>query len=270
MTHPFDHTTTPSPTGPGAYRLDLLPGWGQGRALFGGVLAAAAARGMVQAVGDPARRLRSLTVHFCEPAAPGEATLQVEIPRAGRYVSHLRAQVLQSGRVTTFASATFGEDRDAVMSHLDAPGHGLGGPQDALEVPMGGLGFPEFTQHIQYRFAGQSAPYAGGEVAEVNLWMRLAEPRALDLPALVALLDAGPPALLSKATGPIPMSSMDLRVQLNGALPEDELGPGRFVLLTSRCRWAGAGYADQDSALWSEGGALLARCQQALAFFQRG
>ena len=45
---------------------------------------------------------------------------------------------------------------------------------------------------------------------------------------------------------------------------------GRSVLLTSRCRWAGSGYADQDSALWSEGGTLLARCQQALAFFQRG
>ena len=178
--------------------------------------------------------------------------------------------MLQAGRVTTFASATFGLARDAVMAHLDAPAHGLGGPEDALEVPMGGLGFPEFTQHIQYRFAGQSVPYGGGALAEVNLWMRLAQPRALDLPALVALLDAGPPALLSRATGPIPMSSMDLRVQLNGALPEEELGVGRFVLLTSRCRWAGSGYADQDSALWSEGGTLLARCQQALAFFQRG
>ena len=270
MTHPFDLTTTPSPAGPGVYTLNLLPGWGQGRALFGGVLAAAATRGMTETVGDPARRLRCLTVHFCEPAAPGEAELHVEIPRAGRYVSHLRAEVRQAGRVTTFASATFGLDRDAVMSHLDAPGHGLGGPEDALEVPMGGLGFPEFTQHIQYRFAGQSLPYGGGELAEVHLWMRLAEPRALDLPALVALLDAGPPALLSRATGPIPMSSMDLRVQLNGALPEDELGVGRYVLLTSRCRWAGSGYADQDSALWSEGGTLLARCQQALAFFQRG
>ena len=112
-------------------------------------------------------------------------------------------------------------------------------------------------------------PYGGGELAEVNLWMRLAEPRALDLPALVAFLDAGPPALLSRATGPIPMSSMDLRVQTSGDLPEEELAPGRYVLLTSRCRWAGSGYADQDSALWSERGRLLARCQQALAFFQR-
>ncbi|MCK6524800.1 thioesterase family protein [Myxococcota bacterium] len=270
MTHPFDLTTTPTRAGEGRYALSLSPGWGQGRALFGGVLAAAAARGLTDAVGDPSRRLRSLTVHFCEPAAPGEAELQVETARAGRYVSHLRAQVLQGGRVTTFASATFGVDRDAPMSHLDAPDHGLGGPEDALEVPMGGEGFPEFTRHIQYRFAGTTLPYGGGEVAAVNLWMRLMEPRALDLPALVALLDAGPPALLSKATGPIPMSSMDLRVQLNGALPDEQLRPGRYVLLTSRCRWAGAGYADQDSALWSEGGVLLARCQQALAFFQRG
>ena len=91
MTHPFDLTTTPSPAGPGVYTLNLLPGWGQGRALFGGVLAAAATRGMTETVGDPARRLRSLTVHFCEPAAPGEAELHVETPRAGRYVSHLTA-----------------------------------------------------------------------------------------------------------------------------------------------------------------------------------
>jgi acyl-CoA thioesterase len=93
--------------------------WHQGRGAFGGLLAATTLAAMTDEVNDSERIPRSLTLHFCAPAA-GELDLTTEIVRIGSRVTHATARVSNERGVTTFASASFGRDRPAAETYARA------------------------------------------------------------------------------------------------------------------------------------------------------
>ena len=58
-------------------------GWGQGRATFGGLVGGLLVSAMLPHV-PQAASLRSLTVNFVAPVAPGAAQADVEVLRSGK------------------------------------------------------------------------------------------------------------------------------------------------------------------------------------------
>ncbi|MFL5345300.1 MAG: acyl-CoA thioesterase domain-containing protein [Hyalangium sp.] len=91
MSAPFLTAIHLAPLGEGRYRSRFEAPWYQGRGAFGGVVAGQLLRAMEHLVADPGRPVRSLTVHFCAPAAQGEAEVRGRIERAGKLVSVLSA-----------------------------------------------------------------------------------------------------------------------------------------------------------------------------------
>ena len=86
--------------------------WSQGRATYGG-LVAAGALGAMQAVVEPTRAVRNLLVNYVAPVEPGAVTCRVELLRTGKAATQLLARVEQRAAVCVVASGVFGETRSS-------------------------------------------------------------------------------------------------------------------------------------------------------------
>ncbi len=103
----FDEDTALAPAGDGVWAATLTDTWEVVRGPLGGYVAAIVLRGLVLAVGDPARTPRSLTVHFLRPPAPGPALVRAQVERAGRALSTATARLEQDGRLCAIAVGAF-------------------------------------------------------------------------------------------------------------------------------------------------------------------
>src|SRR5262245_12025067 len=113
MGNPFLETTSVAPIGDGRYEGYIDEAWNLRPLTQGGVVTAMAARAMIDMLGDPSHRLRTLHTAFVAQVAGGAVTVDAELLRRGRSMSHLRAEVANvdaaRGHVTT---AVFGAARD--------------------------------------------------------------------------------------------------------------------------------------------------------------
>ncbi|MBC7210246.1 MAG: thioesterase family protein, partial [Pseudomonas sp.] len=99
----FTELLTAARTHPEA--ISVPAGWAQGRAVFGGLMAAMVHEAMRQKLGDD-RPVRSLAITFVGPAAPDmPISLEVEVLREGKAVSTLLGRAVQDGQVVPQADA---------------------------------------------------------------------------------------------------------------------------------------------------------------------
>jgi len=263
--HPFVRATTwqrrgDQPRGALCFTED----WYQGRGAYGGVVAGALARAMAEVNQDPGRPLRWFTVHFCAPAV-GDTELTVEPQRSGHAVTHATARIVGEGGVIATASATFARDRPGQLTWVDAEPPQVRDP-DTL-APFEGAPTPVFASHLEYRFVHGARPLSGASVpvAEIGLWLRFREPLRLDAPAAIALLDAAPPAAMTRMSAPRPMASVAFAAQIYSELPLVGARPDDHLLLVVRSRVAGGGYCEEAAELWTQGRRLIAACWQHIA-----
>ena len=82
--------------------------WTQGRSVFGGMTAALVLTYIETQTGLSDRDLRTINIHFCGPAAEGEACeLRYKILSEGKSVVQVEGQLLQNGAVKTQVIACF-------------------------------------------------------------------------------------------------------------------------------------------------------------------
>jgi acyl-CoA thioesterase len=259
----FDRDTEARPLGEGAYEVRIDPGWWVVRGPNGGYIAALLVRALENEVGDPARVLRSFTVHYLRPPAAGPAGIDVRIERAGRSVTTASARLLQGGRLQALALAAFAVPRASPELHHALPPEVA--PPEACP-PRGGSPIP-IHQRYEQRFAIGPLPFTGPRTREARTggWLRLAEPRALDAALLVAYADAWPPSLFacSELAGPAGgIPTVDLTVHVRTRLPVPGLRPDDPVLVSFHTREVSQGVLEEDGEIWSRDGRLLAHSRQ--------
>jgi acyl-CoA thioesterase len=259
----FDRDTEARPLGDGAYEVRIDPGWWVVRGPNGGYIAALLVRALEQAVGDPARVLRSFTVHYLRPPAAGTASIDVRIERAGRSVTTASARLLQGGRLQALALAAFAVPRASPELHHALPPEVA--PPEACP-PRGGSPIPIHERYEQ-RFAIGPLPFTGPRTREARTggWLRLAEPRPLDAALLVAYADAWPPSLFacSELAGPAGgIPTVDLTVHVRTPLPAPGVRPDDPVLVSFHTREVSQGVLEEDGEIWSRDGRLLAHSRQ--------
>src|SRR5262245_54317532 len=91
----------------------VAPGWGQGRATFGGLVAGLLVARAEALCGDPVRRLRSASVAFVGPVSPGAARLDGSVLRAGSSATQILVTLEQDGEPRAVLLASFGNDRES-------------------------------------------------------------------------------------------------------------------------------------------------------------
>lgn len=243
----------------------LLTGdWAQGRTTFGGLLAAMAGRAAVEVAG-PERPLRTLDIAFVAPLPPGPVTVDVEVLGAGRAVTQLVVSLRQGDVLGTRVHVVAGASRESRIVVPGEPGPDADPEAQGEEAPYVPGVMPAFMQHLAMRWTVASLPYsgAGPEGALITGWCRHRTP-ATGLPALLALVDAWPPSVLSMATGPTPASTVRWAVHLlEPVAPDDDPG---WLHYDVRTEHSAQGYATSHARVHRDG-RLVAWSEQLVAVF---
>jgi acyl-CoA thioesterase len=257
MSGRFARDTAVATSGPGRWSTSIHPDWFAPAGPNGGYLAAVVARAMSEAVDDPARRLRSLTMHYLARTDVGPVDLDVAIERSGRSLSSVSARLAQGGRLAVLALAAFATDRESSIDFDDATMPEVAPPDECPPLPE-----PPFPLPIRQRFDCRLG--IGGELfqesnqALTGGWIRLADGEQLDDLALVAVTDAWPPAAFTRVGTRMVVPTVDLTVHLRRPVPD----PAGWVLVVFRTRLSAGGYLEEDGEVWSEDGRLLAHSRQ--------
>ena len=250
----------------GRYRADIDDVWTLRPLPQGGFVAALALRAMQQHLDDPAQTLRSFHTTFVAPVAQGPVTIDVELLRRGRTLSHLQAEVrsegAEHGHLTT---AVFGGPRRGfAFTDLEppvdvAPWAECVSFRDPLPEGVEGFEPMRFWEEILEGRAGSGHPpweEYEPDRAEHATWYRFDQPPLLadgelDPLALPVLVDTMPGAVAEKLGpganrdwwGP----SVDLTMHLFAPTSST------WLLAHNTARHAGDGYASADMALWDRG-----------------
>jgi acyl-CoA thioesterase len=259
--HVFDTDTAVRRVADGEFEAEIANRrWWVARGPNGGFVAAIVLRALTEALGDPRRPPRSLTVHY--PSAPdvGKLSIAVRVERSGRSTAYLSARATQGDRVVALALAAFsssfpGPDfQTATMPEAPPPEE-----VESLALP----GAPVFTENFDYRFAIGGAPFLEGDEAITGGWLGLKEPHVLDAPLAAALTDAWPPAIFWLLDNFAVVPTVDLTIHFREPLPLE--GDGDLVLARFEARRGRDGLWDENGELWSRDGRLLVQSRQLAA-----
>jgi hypothetical protein len=259
----------PGDTPGGRATLAFDATWTQGPGVYGGLTAAAIGLGMSAHVPE-GRRLRSMALQYAAPVAPGTAELAVAVERTGSTATFVSARISQEGKVAIQAMATFARDRVAALDE-DRVRPGAVLPADrAPDMPYVPGVFPVFLQHFDVRFAAGGAPFAGGAEAFIGLWLRHRDAAEIGVPEVLGMLDTPPPAVLARAVGPRPASTVTFQLHL---FDVPEVAPDAFWYVDTTSRITRDGWSDEEIRLFAPGpeggvGGLVAVGRQLVAILR--
>ncbi|SHF06693.1 Acyl-CoA thioesterase [Microbulbifer donghaiensis] len=241
-------------------------GWTQGRATFGGLVAAMLYEKMAAHV-DADASLRSLTISFVGPVGAGPIEISSNTLRAGRSVTQVEGHIRQGDSVLLAGLASFGKGRESNIGVATdrAPAFKLPDECEALPYIPGVV--PEFTQKFDYRIARGQLPFSGSSDTHLGGWVRFKDGSDSEVTVahLLALIDAWPPAILPMLTVPAPASSLTWTVEFIEPLPQ--FGGDSWWQYLAEVEQAADGYGVIQARLWDVEGTLVAFTRQTVTVF---
>lgn len=242
--------------------------WGQGRASFGGVVAALIFE-VMRATVPAGRPVRSLAITFVGPVEPGVPVgFSAERLREGKAVSQVLGRAIQNGQTVALVQGSFGASRASVVEVVAEPAPVLKAVQDCQEMPYIANLTPEFIRHLALRWALGGLPFSGTASREMGGWVRLRNEQSaqpLDEAHLLALVDAWPPALLPFLRVPTAGSSLTWTIEF--VQPLASLTTDDWCMYRATIEHARDGYGHVAAALWTPGGELMAISRQIVTVF---
>ncbi|QHG64172.1 acyl-CoA thioesterase [Pseudomonas putida] len=251
---------------PGA--VSIPPSWAQGRAVFGGLMAALVHESMRLKLADD-RPVRSLAISFVSPAAADmPIRFEVEVLREGKAVSTLLGRAIQNGQVVTLVQGNFGAGRPSVVDVAAAPAVEMKPlEQAAPELPYIKGVTPEFMRHVALRWAVGGLPFSGNQSRYMGGWVRLRDvaEEQVNEAHLLALVDAWPPSLMPFLKQPAAGSTLTWTIEF--IQPTAKLSTLDWCYYRVETEHARDGYGHAAAALWSAEGQLLALSRQTVTVF---
>jgi len=253
----------------GSFAAEVAHGWRAGRGPHGGYLSAIILRALTEALRDPGRSPRSLTIHFLRAPEEGPIVIDTTIERNGRSLSSLSARMSQGGVTMALALAAFSvpwqgpELSEVAMPHVSPPTPDRE-PGTLIPLEHG----PAFARYItlQPRFGGM--PFSDpDQPMDTGGWLGLVEPRPLDALALAFFTDALIPTPFLRLAGPAPAPTIDLTIHFRTALPRPGRNgaspdPHELVLARTTSQLIHEGFFEEDASIWSHDGVLLVQSRQ--------
>jgi acyl-CoA thioesterase len=248
----------------GGWRAVIGEDWSQGRATFGGMVAALGNEAMRRLV--PAdRELRGLETTFVGPALAGEVSIDAEVLRVGKAVTIARARLWSDGKIAATLTGIYGAARATALSITATVAAGVRPPLDLPEWPGADMGGPSFARHFGYRWAEGARPYAGSNLRTSKIYVRHKDPAPLTESHVVALIDSIPSAIVQLMSTPAPSSSLTWTLQF---LRHDySFAPEAWWRIDAEVNSAGSGYSCESCLLIDPSGAPAAVARQMVAVF---
>ncbi|WLH34049.1 thioesterase family protein [Pseudomonas sp. FP2196] len=248
--------------------LTIPAEWAQGRASFGGLVAALQYEAMRARV--PAERpVRSLAITFVGPVEPEvPVSFEVDVLREGKAVSQVLGRAMQNGQVVTLVQGSFGASRasEVVVPALPAPQ--MKPWDDCQELPYIKGVTPEFMRHLAMRWSVGGLPFTGNTSRDMGGWVRLrgdVKEEPVTESHILALVDAWPPSLLPHLKKVAAGSTLTWTIEF--------VQPLRDVSTLDWCKYqveteyAVDGYGHAAAKLWNAEGELIAMSRQTVTIF---
>jgi acyl-CoA thioesterase len=238
--------------------------WSQGRATFGGMVAALGNEAMRRVVPSD-RALRGLETVFVGPAPAGTVRIETEILRVGKVVTIASARVWSADKIAATLTGIYGAARVAEMSILPTAAAGVQPPE---EVPdLTGLfqrGAPSFVRHFDYRWAEGAPPFSSSPLNTSKTYLHHKDPSALTESHVVALIDGIPSVVLQRMNTVVPSSSLTWTIQF---LQHDYSFPADgWWRIDAEVNSAASGYSCESCVLLDPKGSPAAIARQMVVF----
>lgn len=242
--------------------------WAQGRASFGGLVAALAYEAMSAKVSD-GRPVRSLAITFVGPMeAEVPASFEAEVLREGKAVSQMFCRAVQNGHTVAVVQGSFGASRESAIDVAAEPAPVIKPAEECQELPFLRGVTPEFTRFLAMRWGIGSMPFTNNPAREMGGWVRFrgdVEDEPVEVAHLLALVDAWPPAVLPHLRSPVPGSSLTWTIEFVQPLPA--VGTLEWCLYRAEIEHARDGYGHVSARLWTPSGELVALSRQTVTVF---
>jgi acyl-CoA thioesterase len=251
----LDADTALEPIGPGRFRAEISERWWILQGPYGGYVSALLTRALIAVVEDPARLVRSLTVHFLAAPAAGPVEIVAAVERDGRSTTAVSLRMEQDGAPVALALASAGGWREGEPEWMDATPPDVPGPDECPELPHVDR-MPPFLSNFDVRWVRGGGIGTPARHARNISWVR---PRtALDHVAVTGIADTLVPAAFSLLGRPLFVPTLDLTIHFRSPLP----AAGEWALVAFTSRQSAGGTWDEDGEVWSEDGKLLALSRQ--------
>jgi acyl-CoA thioesterase len=241
----------------------VSPDWAQGRATFGGLLAALGVRALGRL--NQGRPLRAFSMSFCAPAAPGDVAIDIELLRSGRSLLHAQARIFQGSQTCAVLVGAYGDSRPSPVRTGPVQPPELPAPDSIPRLPFIEGAMPTFTQHFDYRWASKNLPFSRAAEGQIGGWVKALGVERVDDAVCAALADSFPAPSLPLMPAPAPSSTATWMLNFVGEpidLPADT-----FWQLDGTTVSASEGYAHVEARLWDANGALRMISRQLVAEF---
>ena len=246
--------------------LSISASWSQGRSAFGGLTAALVLAHIESQADVAGRDLLTINIHFCGPTLADEpCEFRHKVLSLGKSVIQVEGQLLQNGEVKTEVVTCFGKPRFATLEVKPALKIF---PEKSIQVPFLADFMPYFVQHLDMKYTSEQMPYSGSQEAHVSGWVRFSEPpKVFSNAALVALIDAWPPAVLPLLKRVAPSSSITWNIEF--LHPHAELDESDYIYYECKAVQAAAGYAHTEAEIHNSNGQLIALSRQLVGVYEK-
>jgi len=257
----FDEDTQLVELEPGVYSCSISENQWVIAGPNGGYLAALLTLAGERHLEDATRQLRSLTVHYLRPPKAETARIQVTIEQKGRSVAFLRLEMTQNEKLILLATGAWATEREG-FDFLGWPPPEVEPPEACSKLSAVRDG-PSLPIHRQWDIrSATGVTFGGGQAPDLIWWIRPPTHRPLDAAMLVAITDALPPPIFVTEVGPMAVPTVDLTVHIRAMLSSVKWQPGDWVLARFMTQYASGGFLEEDGALWTADGVLIAHSRQ--------
>ena len=238
---------------------------------FGGTTASLVLKAVLQhpdLLGAPI----ALTVNYAAAIEAGDFEIHAVPARTNRSTQHWIVQISQidtngKPQVNTTATVVTAARRDT-WGTTDLPMPKVPTPADVPPYGSRPSGVAWFSQYEMRPVSGAiPGTWDGsGDHSETVVWLRDAQPRALDFAALASMSDMFYPRVWLRRTKLVPAGTVSITTYFHAdAAQLAEVGTG-YLLGRAVGQQFRNGFFDQAAQLWSESGALMATSNQIVYF----
>jgi acyl-CoA thioesterase len=170
------------------FTVDVTDDWAQGRATFGGLVAAIGNEAMRRLVA-PDRPLRSLQTTFVGPAPVGQWTLAPSVLRVGKAVTLARCDIIDQGQIAATLVAVYGASRASNVLVKPTAGPIERGLDVLSDVRFDAEFAPGFLQHFAIRWSDGARPFSGSAKSNSKAYVRHRDAASFSESHLVGVVD---------------------------------------------------------------------------------
>jgi len=245
--------------------VQITKEWSQGRAGYGGLIAALVYQAMEKRILD-GRPVRNLQISFIGPVSFEEPLeIETDILREGKSVSQIFGRGVQNGQTQITIVGSFGHSRDSQLLIEHDKKIFPENPEELLVMPYVEGKFPAFTKFFDLRYV-TAFPFAGSSDTSLRGFVKFKSPQdKMGIAQLIGLVDAWPPTPLPMLDKPAPASSLSWTIEF--MQPQPALGVDDYCQYESETTHASNGYGNTRAMIRNMNGELLAISSQTVTIF---